>query len=71
MRWAALILVISAAGLQGHKKESAALSRVMKNGEKLSGMLKIKDSQSVSGEVVAITGGKLDFMGMRGLKGYI
>ena len=70
MRKFALILVISAAGLQGNKKESAALSRVMKNGEKIPGTLKIKDSQLVSGEFVSITGGRLDFMGMRGLKCY-
>ena len=42
----------------------------MKNGENLSRTLKMKDSHSVSGEVVAVIGGKLEFMGMRGLKIY-
>ena len=42
----------------------------MKNGENLPGTLKMKDSFSVSAEVVAVTGGKPDFMGMRGLKSY-
>ena len=42
----------------------------MKIEEKLPGMLKIKDSQLVMGEVVAVTGGTLDFMGLRSLKCY-
>ena len=50
--------------------KSAALCRVLKNGENLPGTREIKDSHSVSGEVDAVTGGKLDFMGMRGLKSY-
>ena len=70
MRRAALSLGISAAGLQGYKKKSAALCRVLKNGENLPRTHEIKDSHSVSGEVDAVTGGKLDFMGMRGLKSY-
>ena len=70
MRRAALILVINAAGLQGHKKESAALSRVMKFEEKLPGAHGIKDSNSVMAEVVAVTGGTLDLMGLEGLKCY-
>ena len=51
--------------------KSAALSRVMKNGENLPGTLKMKDSHLVSGEFVSVTGGRLEFMGMRGLKHYI
>ena len=43
----------------------------MKNGENLPGTLKIKDSHTGSGEFVSVTGGRLDFMGMRGLKHYI
>ena len=43
----------------------------MKNGENLPGTLKMKYSQSVSGDFVSVTGGRLEFMGMRGLKLYI
>ena len=70
MRKATLILVISAAGLQGNKKESAALSRVMKFEEKLPGMMKTKDSNSVTAEIDAVTGGTLDLMGLESLNCY-
>ena len=62
--------MISAAGLQGHKKESAALSRVMKIEEKLPGTRKIKDSNSVMAKVVSVLGGSFEIMGLEGLKCY-
>ena len=51
--------------------KGVALSRVLKKEKNLPGKLKMKDSNSVRGEFVSVTGGRLEIMGMRGLKHYI
>ena len=62
--------MINAVGLQGHKKESAALSRVMKIEEKLPGTGKIKDSNLVMAEFVSVLASSFEIMGLEGLKCY-
>ena len=51
--------------------KGAALSRVVKKEKNLPGKIKIEDSHSISGEFVSVIGGRLEFMGRRGLKHYI
>ena len=51
--------------------KGAALSRVVKKEKNVLGKLQTEKFSSISGEFVSVTGGRLEFMGMRGLKHYI